>query len=84
VKNSYTNTLPLPATHGAAPNFLLVDYYNRGSPAPGSVFQVAAHMNGVEYNRPCCGAEARGSGSIARASAVAVIAAVAFVGLVAW
>lgn len=37
-----------------APNFLLVDYYNEGS-FPGSVFEVAAQMNGVNYTRKCCG-----------------------------
>ena len=36
------------------PNFLLVDYYNDGS-YPGSVFEVAAQMNNVTYNQPCCG-----------------------------
>ena len=36
------------------PSFLLVDYYNDGS-YPGSVFEVAAQMNNVTYNRPCCG-----------------------------
>nr|OQO21227.1 hypothetical protein B0A51_09310 [Rachicladosporium sp. CCFEE 5018] len=30
-----------------APNWLLVDYYNFGDPGPGSVFEVAARMNGV-------------------------------------
>lgn len=40
---------------GRPPNFLLVDYYNRGS-FPGSVFQVAANMNNVTYNNAsCCG-----------------------------
>lgn len=34
------------------PNFLLVDFYNVGN---GSVFEVAAEMNGVTYKRPCCG-----------------------------
>lgn len=34
------------------PNFLLVDYYNEGN---GSVFEVAAEMNDVTYNRKCCG-----------------------------
>jgi len=37
---------------GRPPNFLLVDFYNRGN---GSVFEVAAKMNNVTYNRPCCG-----------------------------
>ena len=36
------------------PNFLLVDYYNEGS-YPGSVFEVAAQLNNVTYNRACCG-----------------------------
>ena len=36
------------------PNFLLVDFYNRGN-FPGSVFEVAARHNNVTYNRPCCG-----------------------------
>ncbi|OIW31496.1 PLC-like phosphodiesterase, partial [Coniochaeta ligniaria NRRL 30616] len=39
---------------GRAPNFLNVDYYNYGSP-PGSVFEVAARMNNVTYDRACCG-----------------------------
>ncbi|KAF8516720.1 PLC-like phosphodiesterase [Hysterangium stoloniferum] len=33
------------AAHGAAPNFLLVDFYEFGG---GSVFQVAANINGVQ------------------------------------
>jgi len=43
------------ATWGRPPNFLLVDYYNYGN-FPGSVFEVAAQMNNVTYNRTCCGA----------------------------
>jgi hypothetical protein len=40
---------------GRPPNWLLVDYYNFGN-FNGSVFQVAATANGVEYNRDsCCG-----------------------------
>lgn len=40
---------------GRAPNFLNVDYYNYGS-FRGSVFEVAAQMNNVTYNRDwCCG-----------------------------
>ncbi|KAJ3506985.1 hypothetical protein NLJ89_g6553 [Agrocybe chaxingu] len=35
------------ADHGRPPNFLLVDFYEFGG---GSVFQVAADMNGVPYN----------------------------------
>ncbi|PHH72660.1 hypothetical protein CDD82_5857 [Ophiocordyceps australis] len=42
------------AEWGRAPNFLNVDYYNYGSP-PGSVFEAAARVNNVTYNRPCCG-----------------------------
>ena len=36
------------------PTFLNVDYYNKGD-YPGSVFEVAATMNGVVYDRNCCG-----------------------------
>ncbi|KAM0415756.1 hypothetical protein ACHAPT_013304 [Fusarium lateritium] len=40
---------------GRAPNILNVDYYNYGS-FPGSVFEVAAQMNNVTYDRSsCCG-----------------------------
>ncbi|KAI0400245.1 PLC-like phosphodiesterase [Xylaria palmicola] len=41
------------AQWGRPPNFLNVDYYNQGG-YPGSVFEVAARMNNVTYNRPCC------------------------------
>lgn len=42
---------------GRPPNWLLVDYYNRGN-FNGSVFQVAATANNVPYNRTsCCGKE---------------------------
>jgi len=40
------------------PNFLLVDFYNYGSPVNGSVFEVAARANGVTYDRKCCGEKA--------------------------
>lgn len=40
---------------GRAPNILNVDYYNYGG-FPGSVFEVAAQMNNVTYDRSsCCG-----------------------------
>ncbi|KAK4236677.1 hypothetical protein C8A03DRAFT_45361 [Achaetomium macrosporum] len=43
------------ADWGRAPNVLNVDYYNYGS-YPGSVFEVAARMNNVTYERrSCCG-----------------------------
>lgn len=38
------------AQWGRAPSFLNVDYYNYGS-----VFEAAARMNNVTYNRKCCG-----------------------------
>lgn len=42
---------------GRPPNWLLVDYYNRGD-FNGSVFQAAATANNVTYNRTsCCGVE---------------------------
>lgn len=40
---------------GGPPSWLLVDYYNCGSPIDGSVFEVAAMHNNVTYNRKCCG-----------------------------
>ncbi|KAG8938537.1 hypothetical protein FRC00_014715 [Tulasnella sp. 408] len=35
-----------PALHGRGPTFLLVDFYEWGS---GSVFEVAAKLNGIDY-----------------------------------
>ncbi|KAJ5576472.1 hypothetical protein N7535_003398 [Penicillium sp. DV-2018c] len=58
------------------PNFLLVDYYNYGRPN-GTVFEVAAQMNNVTYNRKCCGKESgalRGA-SVAGMSTVLLVAA---------
>ncbi|KAJ9156725.1 PLC-like phosphodiesterase [Pleurostoma richardsiae] len=48
------------STYDRAPNFLNVDYYNYGG-FPGSVFEVAALMNNVTYDRTCCGKVASGS-----------------------
>ncbi|KAI2625777.1 PLC-like phosphodiesterase [Hypoxylon sp. NC1633] len=48
---------------GRAPNFLNVDYYNTGGYS-GSVFEVAAQMNNVTYNRPCCGMNTGGAGRL--------------------
>ncbi|KAI2465423.1 PLC-like phosphodiesterase [Annulohypoxylon bovei var. microspora] len=45
---------------GRAPNFLNVDYYNMGG-FPGSVFEVAAQMNNVTYDRQCCGQATSGA-----------------------
>jgi hypothetical protein len=45
---------------GRPPNFLNVDYYDEGS-YPGSVFEVAAMMNGVTYTGQCCGMESAAS-----------------------
>ncbi|KAK4452348.1 PI-PLC X domain-containing protein 1 [Podospora aff. communis PSN243] len=42
------------AQWGNPPTVLNVDYYNIGG-YPGSVFEAAAMMNNVTYNRPCCG-----------------------------
>jgi len=83
-ENLPANSLSCKGDHGAPPNFLLVDYYNRGDPGPGSVFEVAAKWNNVTYNRPCCGAEARGPASVARASVVAIISAITFACLIVW
>ncbi|KAH0498251.1 hypothetical protein TgHK011_005516 [Trichoderma gracile] len=54
------------ADWGRAPNVLNVDYYNYGSP-PGSVFEAAARINNVTYNRPCCGqVQSSGAWSVLR------------------
>jgi hypothetical protein len=37
------------------PTFFVVDYYNLGSPEPGSVLRAVAKANGVVYRRECCG-----------------------------
>ncbi|KAF2720802.1 hypothetical protein K431DRAFT_225726 [Polychaeton citri CBS 116435] len=68
------------------PNFLLVDYYNLGSPNNGSVFEVAARWNNVTYNRPCCGAEVSAAPVIAsqRASLGALAAAVLVAVTLSW
>lgn len=48
---------------GRAPNFLNVDYYNYGSTTMnGSVFEAAARVNNVTYNRTCCGKVSAASG----------------------
>jgi hypothetical protein len=48
------------------PNWLLVDYYNFGN-FNGSVFEVAATANGVEYNRDsCCGVLRKEGGASGR------------------
>ncbi|KAK0794078.1 hypothetical protein LTS16_014422 [Friedmanniomyces endolithicus] len=66
------------------PNFLLVDYYNDGTPSPGSVFEVAARANGVTYNRRCCGYGAQSAAPALRSSYAALAVAMVFVTLVAW
>lgn len=47
------------AQWGHPPSFLVVDYYEVGSPEPpGSVFRAAAKANGVTYTKDCCGKDA--------------------------
>lgn len=59
---------------GRAPNFLNVDYYNYGG-FPGSVFEVAAQLNNVTYNRDsCCGTTSMASGLKQAASWTALVA----------
>lgn len=58
-----TNALNCTSMWNRPPNFLLVDYYNVGD-FSGSVFQVAADANGVDYDRTsCCGTRSR-SGAV--------------------
>ncbi|KAI9167572.1 hypothetical protein HJFPF1_03703 [Paramyrothecium foliicola] len=52
---------------GRAPNFLNVDYYNYGG-FPGSVFEVAARVNNVTYDRDCCGVVSGASTLVGTAS----------------
>ena len=66
-----------------APNFLLVDYYNRGSPEAGSVFHVAAAANGVTYTQDCCG-KVQSSSAVTRASFATLAGALVFTVLLAW
>ena len=80
---------------GRPPNFLLVDFYDVGNYTVGSdvrngsVFEVAAMMNGVEYNRSCCGFETalysaaslRGEGHALKAVAAAVVGVMVMVAL---
>lgn len=57
------------------PNFLLVDYYNVPN---GTVFEVAAEMNNVTYNRTCCGNGQSAASQLRRGpSALAICAAIA-------
>ncbi|SMR64081.1 unnamed protein product [Zymoseptoria tritici ST99CH_3D1] len=73
------------ADWGRPPNFLLVDYYNIGSPDAGSVFDVAAQANGVVNTRPCCGTRQRSAATPAlQSSSIALVAAVAFGVLISW
>ncbi|KAH8881576.1 phosphoric diester hydrolase-like protein [Thozetella sp. PMI_491] len=65
---------------GIPPTVLNVDYYNFGSP-PGSVFQVAAAMNNVTYDRSCCGAAANPA---ARMEVMGPLLSWSLVGAAAW
>jgi hypothetical protein len=56
------------------PTWLLVDFYDVGK---GSVFEVAAKANGVDYNRACCGATSTSAAANVKGSAVALLVAVA-------
>ncbi|KAG7413618.1 PLC-like phosphodiesterase [Fusarium sp. MPI-SDFR-AT-0072] len=60
---------------GRAPNILNVDYYNYGG-FPGSVFEVAAQMNNVTYDRDsCCGTTSLAPHTYQAASMTALLAA---------
>lgn len=72
-----------PEDWGRPPNFLVVDYYNYGTPKPGSVFEVAARANGVTYNRQCCGLK-QSAGTNLRCSPVSLAVASALIVLLAW
>jgi len=76
-------TLNCTSEWGTPPRFLLVDYYNMGSPSAGSVFEVAAQANGVTYTRACCGT-AKSASSRLHASSVALAATFMFCVILAW
>lgn len=64
------------------PNFLNVDYYNYGG-FPGSVFEVAARMNNVTYDRgSCCGTE--GVSAVGRMGVSSSLMVAAFVSWSIW
>ncbi|CAM1500681.1 Fc.00g098430.m01.CDS01 [Cosmosporella sp. VM-42] len=67
---------------GRPPNFLNVDYYNYGG-FPGSVFEVAAQMNNVSYDRNSCCGTTSGAPRLGQAASWTALFAVLFsVGLV--
>ncbi|MCJ1440166.1 MAG: hypothetical protein MMC23_000649 [Stictis urceolatum] len=54
------------------PNFLLVDYYNRGT-LNGTVFAAAAEANNVTYrNQSCCGQNTNAAGKVAPGAGLAL------------
>lgn len=59
------------------PTFLNVDYYNYGNPGPGSVFQVAAEMNGVTYDRTCCGEKSAAPWSLVETVPMSIVLSLA-------
>ena len=65
------------------PNFLLVDYYNDGS-YPGSVFEVAAQMNNVTYNRRCCGQGTSAAYRVLPSGPLLLISVVMGMGILLW
>ena len=77
------NALLATAYISGPPNFLLVDYYNRGSPEEGSVFRVAAAANGVTYNKDCCGLD-QSAAPLVRASYIGLAVAIMVTVLLAW
>ncbi|KAI1365547.1 PLC-like phosphodiesterase [Xylaria arbuscula] len=68
---------------GRPPNFLNVDYYNYGG-YPGSVFEVAAEMNNVTYNRACCGTETNGAIRAMSKQGFGVLYPLAVLAMVVW
>jgi hypothetical protein len=65
---------------GFPPRFLNVDYYNLGN---GSVFEVAAKLSSVTYNRTCCASAISGSERMTTPSHSAIFVGIAAV-LVSW
>lgn len=66
---------------GYPPKFLNVDYYDAGA---GSVFEVAAIINNVTYNRTCCGLPTNGSGKFGGFMGRNAMISTALVALLSW
>lgn len=80
---SRDTNIPFTADWGRPPTFLLVDYYNFGSPMAGSIFHVAAAANNVTYTLDCCGKD-QSAAPVLQASFVGLAVALIVTAFLAW